>query len=162
MGSTTSFDLWLVTPGAAAVPSVAVQTAGADLLGELSPDGQFLAYTSSESGRYEVYLARFPTSGERWPVSAGGGINPHWRRDGKELFFLSGASLMRVTVTAGPAKVEIGTAEPLFAHRERLTLASGNRFNVAPDGQRFLFTMPLNTAPIPLTLAMNWPAMLPQ
>ncbi len=162
MSSTSSFDLWLVTPGAAAAPAVVIQTAGADFRGEWSPDGQFLAYTSSESGRAEVYLARFPTGGERWPVSAGGGANPHWRRDGKELFFLSGASLMRVTVRTGPAGVEIGAAEPLFAYRQTLVSTTANHFNVASDGQRFLFTVPVNTAPIPITLVVNWPALLPQ
>jgi Tol biopolymer transport system component len=162
MSSTSSFDLWLVTPGAAAAPAVVIQTAGADFRGEWSPDGQFLAYTSSESGRAEVYLARVPTGGERWPVSAGGGSNPHWRRDGKELFFLSGASLMRVTVRTGPAGVEIGAAEPLFAYRQTLVSTPANYFNVASDGQRFLFTIPVNTAPIPITLAVNWPALLPQ
>jgi eukaryotic-like serine/threonine-protein kinase len=119
MSRSTSFDLWLVTPGAAAAPAVMVQSAGLDQWGEFSPDGRFLAYTSSESGRYEVYLARFPVGAERWPVSTGGGTNVHWRRDGSELFFLSGASLMRVAVRTSPAGVEIGTAEPLFAHHSR-------------------------------------------
>jgi len=56
--------------------------------GHFSPDGRWFAYTSNESGKYEVYLQSFPTTGGKWQISNAGGAQPHWRCDGKELSIL--------------------------------------------------------------------------
>jgi Tol biopolymer transport system component len=70
--------------------------------GQFSPDGRWFAYTSTESGRTEVYVQTFPVSGGKWLVSTGGGSQPRWRRDGKELFYIApDKQLMSVKVNAG-------------------------------------------------------------
>jgi hypothetical protein len=92
-----------------------------------------------------------------------GGTNPHWRRDGKEMFFMNGSALMHATVTATAAAVDIGAAEPLFDLGSRLPppiFPISNVFDVSPDGQRFLFILPRYAAPEVLTLVVNWPALL--
>ena len=109
-----------------------------------------------------MYVTRYPVGGERWPVSSNGGTNPHWSRDGKELFFLGATSLMRASVTMSANTVEIGAAETLFdtPFQLQFTLGMSNLFSVSPDGQRFLFAVPTDATPTPLTLLLNWPAAL--
>src|SRR5512133_3121725 len=60
-----------------------------ETMGQFSPDGRYVAYVSDESGREEVYVTQFPATGSRWQVSQGGGTEPRWRRDGRELFFFA-------------------------------------------------------------------------
>ena len=84
-----------------------LETSFTETRGRFSPDGQWIAYASNESGQLEIYVARFPKPGERWRVSAAGGIWPRWRRDGKEIVYLSPDNmLMAATVTAGAAGFE--------------------------------------------------------
>ncbi|MCC7178022.1 MAG: serine/threonine-protein kinase [Acidobacteria bacterium] len=113
----------------------------------ISPDGRWLAYQSDDSGRFEVYLRPWPeVSRARWQVSVGGGMSPTWRRDGAELFFASGATLM-VASFAGGATPRIGKPRPLFAvasSGERL----GPQFDVSPDGQRLLVLSPAPVDPV--------------
>ncbi|HSB10875.1 MAG TPA: hypothetical protein VLM38_15420, partial [Blastocatellia bacterium] len=81
---------------------------------QLSPDGQWVAYVSDESTKFEVYVQRFPTGGGKRQISTGGGVGPHWRRDGKELFYYStDGKLMALPVKSGE-NFEVGAAEPLF------------------------------------------------
>src|SRR5262245_26308050 len=75
---------------------------------QLSPDGRWLAYYSSESGRPEVYIQPYPATGERWKASTNGGIEPQWRHDGKELFFLVGNALTAVDIKPAGNSLEIG------------------------------------------------------
>ena len=68
----------------------------------LSPDGRFLAYTSNESGRFEVYVQSFPGPGGKWQISTAGGGEPHWRADGKELYYRApDQKVMAVEIRAG-------------------------------------------------------------
>jgi len=102
----------------------------------LSPNGQWLAYASDETGRYETYVQTFPKVGGKWPVSINGGIVPVWSRDGKELYFIGGdGKLMAVDVKGGPGgSFEPGAPKALFDPHY-----GGNqtgRFDVAPcDGK---------------------------
>ena len=70
----------------------------------LSPDGQWLAYASDESGRFEVFVRSFPTPGRQLPISGGGGMQPEWRRDGKELFYISAEGKVMVVDVNTEAK----------------------------------------------------------
>jgi hypothetical protein len=80
----------------------------------LSPDGQWIAYVSNESGRWEVYLQRFPRASAEWPVSTAGGSQPRWRRDGREIYFVDPKSTcIAVGVNLG-AKVPIVQPRSLF------------------------------------------------
>jgi eukaryotic-like serine/threonine-protein kinase len=125
-----------------------------------SPNGRFIAYTSNESGNFEIYVQTFPDRSGKWQVSAAGGIHPEWRRDGKELFFVSDNKLMAVDVKTDGPQFQAGIPKPLFGAPFR----SGRWNSVfAPtaDGQRFLAvttTEQQNASPI--TVVMNWNANL--
>jgi dipeptidyl aminopeptidase/acylaminoacyl peptidase len=125
----------------------------------LSPDGRFFAFSSDESGRYEVYVRTFsPGStnpGGKWQVSTSGGILPEWREDGKELFFLGPGGLMSVPVQTGDT-FQAGTPVELFGRRH-------GAFTIQRDGQRFLASIPAeNTPEEPLHVVANWTAALPK
>ena len=101
----TGHDLWYLqrkddNSGYEPVPFL--QTPFRELAANLSPDGQFVAYVSDESGRYEVYVQRFPRGGGKRLVSSNGGGQPRWRRDGKELFYVAHQRLLAVDVTTMP------------------------------------------------------------
>src|ERR1041385_945241 len=115
-----------------------------------SPDGRWLAYTSNESGRIEVYVQTFPQSGGKWLISSGGGSQPHWRGDGKELFYVApDKTLMAVDIKA-TSTFETSAPKPLFATQVG-NFNAPNRYVVTPDGQRFLVNSPVgevNQTPI--------------
>ena len=129
----------------------------------VSPDGHWLAYYSTESGRYEVYIQSFPKRESKWQVSTGGGITPLWARDGKAIFYLAlDGKLMSVDIN-GNSALQVGTPKPLFELRTfggaRTILGFRNQFVVAPDGQRFLANVPVaEDSSSPITLALNWAA----
>jgi Tol biopolymer transport system component len=80
-----------------------------------SPDGHWIAYASNESGRSEVYVIPSNGSGGKWPISSGGGEQPVWRRDGKEIFYLTDDNkLMSVPISLKSDSVEVGVGQPLF------------------------------------------------
>ena len=132
-----------------------------EFLGDFSPDGRFVAYSSNESGRSEIYVQPYPGPGGRWQVSTAGGADPVWRRDGKELFYLSpDRKLMAVAVKAG-ATFEAEAPQALFDARIRED--PDRHFDVSADGQRFLITMPLgDDSTPPITLVQNWTVLLRQ
>ena len=101
----TGSDLMAIPVQANATPFPVAQTPANEDQGQFSPDGRWVAYTSNESGLSEIYVIPFPPSpgGGRWRVSNGGGVMPRWRRDGKELFYISPDSrMMAVNVTTRP------------------------------------------------------------
>ena len=127
---------------------------------QFSPDGRWVAYTSNESGRQEVYVASFPVPRSKWPVSTAGGLLPRWRGDGREIFYfeVGNSRVMAAEVTSDGAAFRTGTVRPLFNVRP----AGGRKFwDVSPDGRRFLVNTALATPDeAPLTLLVNWPALL--
>jgi Tol biopolymer transport system component len=141
---------------------VLVQTRGDDWGGKISPDGRWLAYVSTESGRSEVFVQPLRTSGDRWQVTSSGGVSPRWSHDGKELFYLEAVTrtafgpsvvdgrLMTVSITTAGG-FRAGVPAPLFAVRAR-----GGQYEPSPDGKRFLINVGSGTAALPITVAMNW------
>ena len=131
-----------------------------------SPDGRWIAYASNESGRYEVYVTGFAEQSGKWQVSVAGGDRPRWRRDGRELFYLSGNKLMSAAVTIDDRGFGIGAVNPLFDVRPSdRTGVFGVRmmhvYDVTADGQRFIVnTAADQTTVTPVTLVVNWPAAL--
>ncbi|HUK86801.1 MAG TPA: hypothetical protein VLT85_03980, partial [Terriglobales bacterium] len=125
--------------------------------GVFSPDGRWLAYQSIESGQWEVYVTRFPGPAGKWQISSGGGQTPVWRRDGKELYFMSPSrDLMAVTVNGSGAGFQAGTPQRLFT-----TSGISNptfAYDVSPDGQRFLINSLEEDASQPINLVVNWRA----
>jgi len=126
---------------------------------------RWVAYTSDETGRSEVYVGNFPTGDRKWPVSNGGGREPHWRRDGRELFYLSlDGILMSVDVTPGPV-FKAGSPRPLF--RTRIPpwpgppLPPGSDYGAGRDGRRFLINEAVDEAgPSPITIVTAWHLLL--
>jgi len=124
-----------------------------------SPNGRFIAYSSNESGRFEVYVQRFPPSGDKWMVSSGGGALPLWRDDGKELFYLTeDGKVMSAEIKIG-AKFESGVPQQLF--QARIKHGTDYPYGVAPDGSRFLINIPAEANdPAPMVVVLNWTATL--
>jgi len=118
----------------------------------VSADGRWIAYNSAESGESEVYVAPFPQLRPARQVSAGGGMQPLWRRDGRELFYLtSDGTVMSVGIRTAPA-FEAETPKPLF--KTNLIPADGwQQYSVTPDGQRFLVKEPVRQF---FTVLQNW------
>lgn len=131
-----------------------------------SPDGRYVAYTSDQSGKNEVYVRPFPTaSGGKWMVSKGGGNQPHWRRDGKELFYISADSkMMAVEVAGASGAFQSGIPKVLFAAPifGGGTATNTTRYDVTADGKKFLInSVPAETTPgtsPPITVVLNWQA----
>ncbi len=126
---------------------------------QLSPDGKFVAYSSNETGAWEVYVTPFPAPSSKWQVSHGGGEEPRWRRDGKELFYLSPeGTLMSAKVNLG-SSFEAMTPVALFQSRRRQKISSQDVFTyaVSNDGDRFLFnTIVDRRQATPLWIMQNW------
>jgi eukaryotic-like serine/threonine-protein kinase len=124
--------------------------------GRLSPDGRWIVYGSTESGQSEIYVTSFPGTTGKWRVSTAGGSWPRWRRDGKEIFFLSldNAKLMAADVTSRGTQFMVGSEHELFAARWR----PGARYSydVAPDGRILGATLIDPPTPAPATLVVNW------
>ena len=122
-----------------------------------SPDGQWLAFISEETGRYEVYVERLDTR-ERSRVSREGGGQPRWRGDGKELFYLSGDT----KVMAVDFDAELGVrsvARALFDTPSDAIDPVVAQWDVHPDGERFLFLVPTATERL-IHVVLNWMALL--
>jgi len=138
-----------------------ITTGSLDIVPACSPDGKFVAYSSSEAGSWEVYVSPFPGFGSKWQVSRGGGEEPRWRRDGKELFYLSAdAKLMAVDVKTD-ANFESGSPVALFQTHPRQPLSAMDFFSydVTADGQKFLVNTKMDTSnSAPLSVILNWSA----
>ena len=134
--------------------------------GQFAPNGRWIAYCSNESGRSEVYVRGFSpdglAAGGKSQVSTAGGLEPQWRRDGKEIFYLSGSgsTLVAVDVKIGGVSFEAGSPKPLFEVR-LAPLARRNRYVASRDGQRFLTVAPPEGGTVPITVVLNWTAGLP-
>ncbi len=156
IGGDTNVDIIRVDVGAK-TPTPMIATPNADDMPALSPDNRWLAYTSDESGRYEVYVR--PLSGDgRWKISTGGGGTPFWRRDGRELYFITPQNrLMAVPVQTSDTVFTSGAPVALFradfpswdTQRNYAPFSDGKRFviKVAPQHDRALMTIVLNWKP---------------
>jgi eukaryotic-like serine/threonine-protein kinase len=161
----TGNDIWTMSVSAGVKPAPFLQTPFSEGRQRFSPDGRWLAYSSNESGRNEIYVTTFPGPGGKWQVSTAGGQWPRWRRDGKEIFYLSlDSKLMAVDIGATVQGFTVGSARSLFEIRPRIASFSGVNaypYDVTADGQRFLVnTLVEEASPEPLTLLLNWPALL--
>jgi Tol biopolymer transport system component len=153
-------DLWVLPLTGDRKPYPFAESSFHKTQAQISPDGRWLAYTTYESGHDEVYVDSFPQPGNRRQLSPDGGMQPRWRRDGTELFYVrSDQYLMAVPVKTAPT-FEAGRPTPLFRSN---ILPQGSQsvwfdiaYDAAPDGQRFLVNSPPSDPGPPITLVLNW------
>jgi hypothetical protein len=126
----------------------------------MSPDGRWIAYTSSQSGRrLDVYLQSFPGPGVQVLVSTGGGRTPRWKADGRELYYIApDFTLMAAAIQPADSSPGVGVPIRLFQTRMYGPAGIGRDYSVSADG-RFLINV--NDAGLqPITVIVNWPAAL--
>jgi Tol biopolymer transport system component len=127
-----------------------------ELAARFSPDGNWLAYQSDKSGRFEVYLRPFPKSDREWKISTDGGRGPRWRGDGRELYFVApDRTLMAAAVRTGET-VEAGVPAPLFKTTLPPAPIFSTPYEVTADGQRFLMLVESESSQRSLTVTTNW------
>jgi Tol biopolymer transport system component len=161
----TNTDLWVLPMAGDRTSSVFLKTPFAERWGTFSPDGQWVAYHSNESGQHEIYLRPFVPPGAagqaagQQQASTAGGVYPVWRRDGRELYYLNPeGAMMAVPITVTGATLRPGAPNVLFPTRilgGGVDRGLGPQYDVAPDG-RFLINTELDDAAAPITLLMNW------
>jgi eukaryotic-like serine/threonine-protein kinase len=130
--------------------------------GEVSPNGRWLAYQSNESNQDEIHVRPFPSGDGRWPISNGGGTQPLWARNGRELFYRHGNTLLSVPVET-TATFSAGTPTTVFegSYFSPPVGLAGRTYDVSPDGQRFLMIKDApagdpNVAPASIDVVLNW------
>jgi Tol biopolymer transport system component len=165
----TKLDLWLLPLSGDRKPIPFLRTEFNEAQGKFSPDGRWIAYRSDKSGRPEVYVRPSPERGggdTEWTISNGGGTEPRWRRDGKELFYFTGeGTLVAVEVRTSGTTFKAGIAKPLFDTRivggdtPVLFGTPGYYWDVSGTGKRFLInTATQESGLAPITVVLNWTA----
>ncbi len=138
---TTSFDNWTVplevtSAGLkAGTPENLMQTPVEERHPAFSPDGHWMAYTSNETGRYEVYVRRFPDTGGKWTVSAGGGHYPVWSKNGRDLFYRTEDGQVMVAPYSIKGDAFAADAPRKFADKKLALMSANGSYDVAPDGR---------------------------
>ncbi|HWP52721.1 MAG TPA: protein kinase [Pyrinomonadaceae bacterium] len=156
MNANRKSDIWVLPLFGDKKPFPFLVTDFNESQGHWSPDGRWIGYVSDESGRDEIYIQNFPDGGQKLLVSNGGGRQPIWRRDGKELYYFApNGNLMAVEIRPG-GKIEAGVPRSLFETRVD-NFAASNRYAVSADGKRFLINSPSEEAlPRPITVVLDW------
>ena len=156
----TNWDILLLPLTGDAKPITFRATPFREVQPRFSPDGRFVAFVTNESGRNEVYVQSYPGPGRTWQISTAGGTDPHWRADGRELYYRGlDQKLMAVQVSGGDA-LEPGLPQVLFQGRVSTGLSS-TKYLPDRTGQKFLFVAPLGReAMMPTTVVLNWFAAL--
>jgi serine/threonine protein kinase/Tol biopolymer transport system component len=177
-GAAGQRDLWVLPMDGDRKPIPFLTTSADESRARFSPDAKWIAYTSNESGRYEVYLQPFPPTGAMWRLSTNGGAEPYWRSDGRELFYVSNDS--PANLAAGPinptmmavsirldTNPQIGVSQELFEMPKGsggLGVDSANQYSITPDGQRFLINVPVDqssaSADPAIVVIFNWTSFL--
>jgi serine/threonine protein kinase len=152
-------EVWMLPMGTERKPTPLVQYQNTAFASAFSPDGKWLAFCSSETGEQKVYVVPFPGPGGKWQVSPGGGCFPRWRRDGKELLYLSPDNkVYSAEVKATGSSFEVGTVKSLFEIRVYRSVYGG--YDVTADGQRFVFAHESGQPNAAITLLVNWDSQL--
>ncbi len=162
-GNTSSYDTWALPLFGERKPAPLLESGFDKFQARVSPDSRFIAYSTNESGTYQIVVQTFPdTTAGKWQITADGGVEPKWRRDSRELYYLAlDGKLMSVAIS-GPgftaARPAVMFQTPLTVNRVQPT--RDRRYDVAPDG-RFLMVIPAATgAALPYSVIVNWNATL--
>jgi eukaryotic-like serine/threonine-protein kinase len=154
-------DIWVLPLEGDRKPQPFLKTPAFEGGATFSPDGRWLAYTSNESGNYEVYVQPFPATGAKWQVSSGGGSLPVWARNGRELFFLDNnqRKLLATEISTQPA-FSASKPRELFEFQRVTGIAPPSYaiYDVSPDGERFLVAQHNEPPPepTPIHVVLNW------
>jgi eukaryotic-like serine/threonine-protein kinase len=159
----TARDLWMVSLEGERKAWPLLQSAASEMVGQLSPDGRWLAYDSNETSATELYVKPAATNGGKWPISSGGAGSPRWRGDSKELFYVGRGKMWAVEVTGKGEVFVPGAEKALFdsigfpPHND-----SYYPWAVTSDGQRFLIPRRESESgeipPSPIVVVLNWAA----
>ena len=167
-----TFELWLLPDPGGPVPRTPrqpvpfLQSRFDTTQGQFSPDSRYVAYTSLEAGRPEVYVRPFPPSAERggqWSVSSNGGLQARWRRDGKELYYVRADNRLMAVDLTPDRDFKAGTPRPLFPVSPALVSTDVFRYAATTDGKRFIAvggTSGGAADSTPITVDLNWQARL--
>jgi Tol biopolymer transport system component len=156
---TSSFDLWIARADDGHARAL-LATPANEMQARISPDGRWIAYASDESGALEVYVQRYPELGDKRQVSVGGGGQPQWRLDQRELFYLSADRAVTAVEVDTSSGIAFGTPRSLF----RASVAGNpadarDLYAATADGSRFLLTGPAEeTTDRPITVIVDWAA----
>jgi eukaryotic-like serine/threonine-protein kinase len=148
----------LLVPLTGGTPTSFVVSKGNDVNGQISPDGKWAAYASDESGNWEIYVTTFPGAVGKWQVSRGGGAEPRWRGDSKEIYYLGPRGMLTAVPVDAKDTFSTGTPIPLFQFHGRAAISSTDLFSydVSKDGTRFLVNRYIKPEhPTPLTIVLN-------
>jgi Tol biopolymer transport system component len=161
----TGDDLWVLPLTGERKPYPLVRTRFDETGATVSPDGDWFAYESNETGQVEVNVQSFPKAGNKMQVSVDGGAHPRWKRDGKELFYIAPeGTLTGVTVQHNAdGTLALGTPVPLFRARLATGLNTASQraqYAVASDGRFLLNVVDTDPHPSPLIVLLNWTATL--
>jgi Tol biopolymer transport system component len=159
---TANRDLWVLPPSGDRKPFPYLMTPFDEIEASLSPNGRWLAYTSNESGSYQVVVRSFPDpSRDRRQISTQGGGVPRWSGDGREIYYLDpGGRIVAVALTADQ-NLEIGKSTPLFETPLSSAVLRSDpawSYDVTSDGQQFLISTPPASNSARLIAVLNWPA----
>ena len=154
-------SIWMVPLAGDRKPQLFMQAGSEAYLlgGWFSPDGKWVAYTSRETGRSEVYVTNFPQPSGKWQISTVGGSQPRWGRDGKTLYYMGiDRTLMEASVTLRGDAIDIGAVRP-FLKTNAVTMRFGGAYDLMRDG-RVLVNSTMSDDTRTITMVVNWPAEL--
>jgi predicted Ser/Thr protein kinase len=155
-GRETRNDIWIMALDGSAPPAAILSTPFDENYASFSPDGRSIVYVSDESGRPEVYVLSRESGGGKAQVSSGGGTFPRWRRDGREIVYLTpDQTVMSVPVSGAGAAFKAGTPTPLF--KAAVHPGAGTPFDVTANGERFIVNTRIpSRLPPHLNVIVNW------
>jgi Tol biopolymer transport system component len=151
----------LLSTTGARQPTVYLETPADESGATFSPDGRWIAYVSDETGRHEVYVRPSPGPGAPITISVGGGIEPRWSRNGRELFYRNGNRMMAVTI-GGDAALVASAPATLFEGRYETKDFGGSsaNYDLAPDGRFVMIRRKNPLTPTTIDIVFNWPRAL--
>jgi Tol biopolymer transport system component len=163
LNAKTNVDLYLLSLAGEKQSTSLLQTNFSEGHARFSPNGRWIAYISNETGQFEVYVASFPATGAKLPISIGGGSQPQWRADGRELYYYApDRKLMAVEVNGDGPTFKVGEARPLFEIRVAVvdqSFPGSGYYTVTRDGKRFLVSsLPEASERQQINVIVNWMA----
>jgi eukaryotic-like serine/threonine-protein kinase len=164
----TRSDVWILPVSGDPTPFPFLRHEFNEGSARLSPDAGWMAYVSDESGQDEVYVERFPSTGDKVRISTQGGSRPQWRRDGKELFYVGADGKLTVVAVKIGATFEAAIPTELFPARiagwtkQNDYAYTRNNYAVTNDGRRVLVNISRDSRPASITVVLSWTAALKQ